>query len=314
MIHSEAASHLPVGVPLVAVIDHEPDAPVNREDAAPVVEADDGINRRAIEQMTAKRRTSAVGDGPGRQDEADAASAARELQRPLDEELIAIHVSAYRRDRCRIRGQMPSGTSPRPGVTRASSRRRCRRAPCPTAGCPRLRRNPDWRAAHPSWSLKTSGNASGQCRKRCCVAIPFAVSRNPFATRDGNAAFRSRRTSIRSPNVPRSGGRPWGQNQPAAPEIEHPSVTPKRPIGGMQRSQRPLFRADDGGRFISLAGKLRARLHRMAKNGREVGGLEEPGIPLPPGAAVPSAGLAPEVAQAMRQRGCCLRPAGDPGT
>src|SRR2546422_729319 len=74
-----------------------------------------------------------------------------------------------------------------------------------------------------------------------------------------------------------------------APEVEHPSMTAERSLRRLQRGQRTLFRANDRGRFVPLACELRARLYRVAKHGREIGRLEQPGVPLPTAASAASA-------------------------
>ena len=86
---------------------HESRAAVNREDSLAVVESGDGIDRRR--DRTGERRSGAAPASltqSGRQDEADAAAAANQLQRALDEQLIQIGVRrCARRDRCRTRGR-----------------------------------------------------------------------------------------------------------------------------------------------------------------------------------------------------------------
>ena len=59
----------------------EPDAAVNRKDAAMVVEADERVDIAARQQESAQRRAAMVGREPGGQHETDAAARTRERDR-----------------------------------------------------------------------------------------------------------------------------------------------------------------------------------------------------------------------------------------
>src|SRR6185503_5863232 len=94
VVDPETASHAAGAFTVGRRHDDEPDAAMDGKDTVAVVEADDRIDGRMVEQMPPERGAAAVGDGAGRQDEADAAATAGELQRALDEELVAIDVRA----------------------------------------------------------------------------------------------------------------------------------------------------------------------------------------------------------------------------
>ena len=109
-------------------------AAMDREDRAPVVEADQAIDGALREEQASKRRAAVVGREAGRQDEADAAHRPRQRDRALDEQLVAVGVSVRL---CLV----DAGVAREPDQRRHRRERavvsaaRRRRASCPTADC-----------------------------------------------------------------------------------------------------------------------------------------------------------------------------------
>ena len=67
---------------------------MNGEDAAAIVEADPGVDRGAVEEVSTQRRAAVIGGDARRQDQPDAAAVSRQLQRAVEEQLIAVGMSA----------------------------------------------------------------------------------------------------------------------------------------------------------------------------------------------------------------------------
>ena len=114
---------------------------MNRKDAPSVVQTCDRVDIRLFEKMPPQRRGSGVGHDPRRQDEPDAPTRSRQLERAFDEELVPVEM----RPCC---DAIDAGLASEGGESaRLDSAARAAR------GSPR--------------SLeKISGNASGQCTKR----------------------------------------------------------------------------------------------------------------------------------------------------
>ena len=137
--------------------DHEAQAAVNGKDRVGVVEADDRVERRSIEQPRPQVRRAVVGREAPRQNHADASAGPRERQRALEKGLIQVHVAAIAAwveaglaDEThqvvvpQFRGSGVAGFSCRAGVDRAAA--------FPTADCRSPRRSPARSATRPDSS------------------------------------------------------------------------------------------------------------------------------------------------------------------
>ena len=188
-------------------------------------------------------RAAVIGGDAGRQDQADAAAASRQLQRAVEEQLIAVRMSGG------VMAVAPGGPEERSAPTSRlestrSDRSRCRRAACPTADCRsrrRIRRSapaarsrrrtlPETRA--PSESRRDSAAIARARSSDARSWPPASVVGAPVAAaihslHDAGGRRRARPERRRAPRIGR--GRPSGD----------------RPVARRQRRQRALLVLDD---------------------------------------------------------------------
>ena len=204
---------------------------MNGKDALTVVEADDAVDPRVIEQVPAKRRGSAVGHRPARKHEADSPAASRQLERALDEELISIDVragvdavdSGFAHEVGQAPCLVPSSQTRR-GIAAVAANHVPRRVSQnrvePRVGA----RLAALVAEHLGKRDRPMEESMLRSRRRCPLE-----KRSGGASGQRRAAMQEKSTS--SPNVPRSGGEPSVQNQPAHHRSRTRAHRPSGPSG-----------------------------------------------------------------------------------
>src|SRR4030095_13648663 len=248
---------------------HESRAAVNGEDGLPVVESGDGIHLGAIEQMTPQRRRAGIAHQSGRQDEADAAAAANQLQRALDEELIQVGV---RRRLDAVDAGLADEVSQPPrlrlsprsyvllaGVAARHLPRRIANDGVEPRPWPRMALVIEEDLRKDQWPVMEPAPLGGG------VGVIQKLRTQSLGQRTRPVEQAGRELAKRGP-IGRSAIAP---EPPSAPQVEKPRPRGQRRILGMQRSQRPLFLADDGRCVVRFQCESQTNLNRALDNSRQ---------------------------------------------
>ena len=288
---------------------------MDREDAAAVVQAGHRIDIGAIEEMPPQRRGACVGHDAGRQHKPDAAARPRELQRALDEQLIAVDVRpAFDAVDARFTSEVGelARLEPAAGADVGIAAVAADHVPR------RIAENRVEACVRPRFAVLVQedfGERERPVKKPVARRQRGRVLEKPVRRR-ATAASRGRadRRSQQFPEQRAVGRRPSLPEPAGAPQIEHRRPAAKRRMRRMKRRERLLLRMNDGRGVVRIARELQARADGLLQTGVTVmspnsgSGSGRRCCPMAAGR------LPPDIVEASRRSGCCQPRDDDPET